>query len=84
MRYGIASFAAAMVLVASVAAQDTPTPAQRGALAVRGQPEMNPALWSIRAFDTLWKRWGLADKPADFAQQLQERYGLQARRLCQR
>ena len=83
MRYGIAAAATAVMVVASVAAQDraktadAPAPAQRGALAVRGHPAMNPPIWSARAFDTLWKRWGLAEKPADFAQQVRERYGLQ-------
>src|SRR5438874_13727748 len=72
-----------MTLVANLAAQDraktdAQAPSQRGALAVRGQPAMNPPLWSTRAYDTLWKRWGLAEKPVDFAQQVQERYGLLA------
>jgi Cytochrome c len=82
VRYGIASFTAILILVASVAAQDriktrdTQTPAQRGALAVHGQPAMNPPLWSTKAYDTLWKRWGLTEKPVDFTQQVQDRYGL--------
>ncbi len=70
MRYGILAMAATVILGVDVAAQDpTPpdmrTPAQRGALAVRGQPAMNPPLWSAKAYDNLWKRWGLAEKPVD-------------------
>jgi mono/diheme cytochrome c family protein len=82
MRYSILIVAAAAILVANVAARDTEkesdkkAAAQRGALAVRGRPAMNPPLWSTKAFDTLWKRWGLSEKPADFAQQVQDRYGL--------
>src|SRR5262245_3690191 len=50
--------------------------AQRGALAVRGQPTMNPPVWSAKAYDNLWIRWGLKEKPADYARAIQERYGL--------
>jgi mono/diheme cytochrome c family protein len=84
MKYTIPTVAAALILIANLTAHDTAkTPetqaaARRGGLAVRGQPEMNPPLWSARAFDNLWKRWGLAEKPADFAEQVRERYGLQA------
>lgn len=49
---------------------------KRGALAVRGQPAMNPPIWSERAFGDVWKQWGLSEKPADFERRLRERYGL--------
>lgn len=52
--------------------------AARGALAVRGQPNMNPPLWSPRGYADLWKQWGLKEKPADFDERLRERYGLHA------
>jgi mono/diheme cytochrome c family protein len=76
--------AAVAILSANMMAHDTAKisdgqrPAQRGALAVRGHPAMNPPLWSTRAYDNLWKVWGLAEKPADFAKQVQDRYGLHA------
>ena len=50
--------------------------AERGALAVRGQPTMNPPVWSAKAYDNLWMRWGVKEKPADYACAVQERYGL--------
>ncbi len=76
----IAAFGLALLFARAAAAQEgaePTTPVQRGAVAVRGRPEMNPPLWSARAFNTLWKRWGLTERPADFEQQLQDRYGLQ-------
>jgi hypothetical protein len=77
MRHFIRAIGLAGLLVSGAAAQEAvETPAQRGALAARGRPAMNPPLWSTRAFDNLWKRWGLTEKPADFTRQLQERYGL--------
>jgi len=84
MKYGIPAIASFAFLLANSQAQeaskapDNLPPAQRGALAVRGRPEMNPPLWSQSAFDNLWKRWGLTEKPADFAQQVRARYGLQS------
>src|ERR1041385_8068814 len=33
-------------------------------------------LGSARAFDDLWKAWGLAERPADFDQRVMRRYGL--------
>jgi hypothetical protein len=35
-------------------------------------------LGSARAYDDLWKAWGLAERPADFDQQVMQRYGLSA------
>jgi mono/diheme cytochrome c family protein len=48
----------------------------RGSLAVRGKPAMNPGIWSAKTYDSLWKQWGLAEKPADYANAVRERYGL--------
>jgi hypothetical protein len=50
--------------------------AERGAKAVRGQPPMNPSLWSLKAIDDIWKQWGVKEKPADLAKAIRERYGL--------
>jgi Cytochrome c len=35
-----------------------------------------PALVSWRAYENLWKQWGLSEKPNDFAAAVRERYGL--------
>src|SRR5687768_7250034 len=68
---------ATILLVSPLTGQDPgPTAAQRGALAVRGQPTMNPPLWSVQGYQNVWKQWGLAEKPADFQQTVQQRYGL--------
>lgn len=50
--------------------------AERGAKAVRGEPAMNPSLWSLKAFDDVWKQWGVKEKPADVAKAIRDRYGL--------
>jgi hypothetical protein len=49
--------------------------AERGRETLLGTPLSSPIL-SAREFDHLWKQWGLAERPADFNQQLRERYGL--------
>jgi len=54
------------------------TAAERGQLAVRGLSDMNPQSWSKRAYDEVWKRWGVKEKPADYGAAFRERYGLQA------
>src|SRR5262245_61486094 len=54
------------------------TAAEPRAEAVRGKPSMNPPVWSLKAYDTVWKQWGLKEKPAEFARAFRERYGLHA------
>jgi mono/diheme cytochrome c family protein len=69
----------AMISASGVLAQDAGKPsAERGALAVRGRPAMNPPSWSARAFSDVWKQWGLTEKPTDFDRRVRERYGLHA------
>ena len=36
----------------------------------------NPPVWSLSAYDNVWKQWGLKEKPADFEKRFMERYGL--------
>ncbi len=36
----------------------------------------NPAVLSLKAYNNVWKQWGLKEKPKDFPQQLMKRYGL--------
>jgi mono/diheme cytochrome c family protein len=75
-RIQFAGLIAAMLTASTAAAQDAKSAAERGALAVRGHPAMNPALWSLRAYDNVWKQWGLTEKPAEFPRLVRERYGL--------
>ncbi len=51
----------------------TPSTA-RGAEVVR--KPMNPPFWSLRAYDDAWKRWGVAEKPADYDRAFRDYYGL--------
>ena len=37
---------------------------------------LNPPFWSLRAYQEAWKRWGLANKPADYDRAFRARYGL--------
>jgi hypothetical protein len=50
------------------------TSAERGREMV--QQPLNPPFWSMRAYQTAWKQWGLAEKPADYSRIFRERYGL--------
>lgn len=49
--------------------------AERGRRTLLTTP-LVPASWPRRAYDELWKRWGLAGRPADFDAAVRERYGL--------
>jgi mono/diheme cytochrome c family protein len=39
---------------------------------------LNPGIWSRKAYDNLWKVWGLRSKPANYDEAVRERYGLHA------
>jgi hypothetical protein len=51
------------------------TPAERGREALLGRA-FSPAIGSRNAYESLWKQWGLKEKPADYAKAVMERYGL--------
>jgi hypothetical protein len=51
------------------------TPAERGRQIVLHE-SLNPAIWSLSVYDNLWKQWGVAEKPADYAEAIRQRYGL--------
>jgi mono/diheme cytochrome c family protein len=68
--------AALLALAAGPAADHAPSAADRGRDAVRGWPALNPGICSADAFQNLWKRWGVAEKPADYPRAVRERYGL--------
>lgn len=57
-------------------AAERPTPsAERGRQLLHGRA-FNPPIWPKQAYENLWKVWGYAEKPADFEQQVLDRYGL--------
>lgn len=65
-----------LLLCVNVAFADTPAgdPARgKRILETRG---FNPAAWTTTAYESAWKVWGLSEKPADYAEQFRERYGL--------
>lgn len=49
---------------------------ERGRDAVRGRPALNPPVCATEVYEEVWKRWGVAEKPADYARAVRERYGL--------
>src|SRR5205807_2234244 len=53
------------------------TPAERGR-DLMFHRSLNPSVWSIKAYENVWKQWGVAGKPADFRQAFLDRYGLHA------
>lgn len=59
----------------SLAAPQAEPNAQRGREALFGQSFSNSTV-PRAGYDTLWKQWGLAEKPADFDRAVMERYGL--------
>jgi hypothetical protein len=68
-----------VVFVSGVSLLPGETPSgsvERGRDAVRGKPPLNPPLWSRRAYDNVWKQWGLKEKPADHDSAFRQRYGL--------
>jgi hypothetical protein len=74
-------WSAALLLVfvggMGIASGQEPAPsAERGWNAAHGRPALNPPVWSRKAYDNLWKQWGLKEKPADYDRAVRERYGL--------
>ncbi len=67
------------LLVCSAAAAAEAPSAERGKQALLGRGFV-PASISTRAYDTVWKQWGLAAKPpaAEYDRLFRERYGLHA------
>src|SRR5437870_3065169 len=56
------------------------TSAESKGAAQRGWDSMlrplNSPVASLTAYDSLWKQWGLTERPADLAKAARERYGL--------
>ena len=59
----------------SVATAEEKTAAQRGREVMLGRL-LTPPDGSARAYESLWKRWPVKDKPADYTRAVMERYGL--------
>jgi mono/diheme cytochrome c family protein len=53
------------------------TPAERGR-EIMFYRSLNPPIWSLKAYENVWKQWGLAAKPVPYAEAFMERYGLHA------
>jgi cytochrome c2 len=51
------------------------TAAERGRRALFEQ-SFTPPVLSLKAYDNVWKQWGLKEKPADYAKAFRDRYGL--------
>jgi mono/diheme cytochrome c family protein len=64
-----------VLLAAGAAAAEETTPAERGREALLGR-SFDPAIVSVRGYESVWKEWGLAEKPPDYARAVEARYGL--------
>lgn len=53
----------------------TKTAAERGR-EILFHRSMNPPVWSNKAYEEVWKQWGLSEKPRDYPRDFRERYGL--------
>jgi hypothetical protein len=51
------------------------TAAERGRDIMFGR-SLNPAVWSLKAYENAWKQWGVSEKPAEYESAFMERYGL--------
>src|SRR5437764_1153221 len=47
----------------------------RGRKALVGR-SFNPPVWGPNSYDSLWKQWGLPEKPADYDRAVRDHYGL--------
>ena len=76
MRGCLVAGALAAVL-APWALADEPTPAERGKKALLTRA-FTPGIWSVRAYDELWRQWGpdVKERPADYDRAVAEYYGL--------
>jgi mono/diheme cytochrome c family protein len=80
MKRCLVGLGAAIMAYATGFAADIAAPvagsAERGRDAVRGRPALNPPVGSFEAYEALWSRWGIAERPVDFARAIRDRYGL--------
>jgi hypothetical protein len=64
-----------LTLLPAARASAESTPAERGREALLGR-SFSPPIVSQRGYASVWKQWGAAAKPADYARAVAERYGL--------
>jgi mono/diheme cytochrome c family protein len=65
----------AVLATAAASSAADPDAVERGRKALLTRT-YSPANITPEAFDSLWKQWGLAEKPKDYPRLLRERYGL--------
>ena len=73
----VPGIATACLLIVSIAAAAETSPALRGR-DIMFYKSLNPGIWSTKAYDTLWRAWGLSAKPANYDEAVRDRYGLHA------
>ncbi|HLJ98215.1 MAG TPA: hypothetical protein VKU02_33965 [Gemmataceae bacterium] len=61
--------------LAGPAGAEEKTPAERGR-EIMFYRSLNPPTWPMKAYENVWKQWGIPEKPANYAEALMERYGL--------
>ena len=64
-----------LVACCSVAYAEEQPSAERGKKALESTAFIK-AFWPKQAYETIWKQWGLKEKPSDLAAAVQARYGL--------
>lgn len=67
----------AIVSVAAAGDSSPQSPAERGKETLLGRVFTTP-IWSDAAYENVWKQWGLARKPENYAEAVASRYGLHA------
>jgi mono/diheme cytochrome c family protein len=77
MRFRLIAGMLAMVIGffgSSAPAADRPSPERGRDLLF--YHSLNPANWSMQAYDDAWKQWGVREKPSDYDAVFRQRYGL--------
>jgi len=64
-----------MTMVATARADSTDEAAARGRRALESQ-SFNPSVWARSAYESVWKQWGLKEKPTKYDRAVREHYGL--------
>jgi hypothetical protein len=64
-----------LALAAPLHAESRDADPARGKAAIEGR-SFNPPVWTMAGYESLWKQWGVNEKPADYERAVRERYGL--------
>jgi mono/diheme cytochrome c family protein len=73
--FGLVVAVGAIVLAAEVRKEPASNPVERGKEALLTR-SFAPAVHSFKAYDVVWKQWGVKEKPADYDRVFRDRYGL--------